>query len=123
DFRCTAASSELVKQRRTDVTVGADEGEIGMVIQRQKAEIGLAPRDQEVIDCYSSSVLEGERGYPDGDTRQIMRNKLPQRRMVRVSQLGSHDRLPTTHHSCSVCTVYRPASMRTLLATTAPRCQ
>ena len=39
-----------------------------MVIQRQKAEIGLAPRDQEVIDCYSSSVLEGERGYPDGDT-------------------------------------------------------
>ena len=120
-FRCTEASSELVNQRRADVTVGGDEGEVGIVVQMQKAEIGLAPRDQEATDRYSISVLEGEWSCSDGGTKQIMRNNLPQHRMVRASQLCSHDRLPTTHHSCSVCTAYRTASMRTPLATAARR--
>src|SRR2546425_7765246 len=61
----------------------------GWLSRGRKPRLVSRPRDQEVIDCYGSSVLEGERGYPDGGTRQIMRNKLPQRRMVRVSQLYS----------------------------------
>ena len=77
-FRCTEASSELVNQRRADVTVGGDEGEAGVVVQMQKAEIGLAPRDQEVIDRYSISVLEDEWGCPNGSTKQVMRNKMLQ---------------------------------------------
>jgi hypothetical protein len=32
DFRCTEASSELVNQRRVDVTVGGDEDEVGVVL-------------------------------------------------------------------------------------------
>ena len=56
---------ELVYQHLTHVPVGGDQGERRVAVQMQKAQIGFASRDQEIIDRDRIRALAGDGGRPD----------------------------------------------------------